>query len=99
MNENPNTPSCLPTNSPTAMPSGTEAKSVEAETPEKDTPAFANPKIGTIKSATQANVACTPDRRTKYKDSTDQHVRPNEPDAKAVQSEEDDQGSASKTEH
>jgi len=42
----PNTPTCLPRNSPTAMPSGTRESRVLASTPANDRPEFANANSG-----------------------------------------------------
>ena len=43
----PNTPSCLPRNSPAAMPSGTGSSRSDGVSPANDTPALANPNTGT----------------------------------------------------
>ena len=56
---NAKTPICLPTKRPSAMPSGTGARRTSADRPARATPAFAKPKTGTIRKATQGWIACS----------------------------------------
>ena len=46
------TPTCLPTNSPRRIPSGTGCNSDDKDKPSKETPALANANIGIIIKAT-----------------------------------------------
>jgi len=55
----PKMPSCLPRNSPAAMPSGSGSSRIAGDRPSNDTPALAKPKSGTIRNADQGCSACS----------------------------------------
>ena len=52
-------PICLPKNRPIAIPRGSGAASAAKLVPANETPALANPKIGTMRNATGFTSACS----------------------------------------
>ncbi len=46
------TPTCLPTNNPSRIPSGTGSNNEDRDNPSNETPAFANANMGIIIKAT-----------------------------------------------
>ena len=59
INEKIITPTCLPTNNPKRIPSGTGCNNDDKDNPSKETPALANAKIGIIMKATYGLIACS----------------------------------------
>jgi hypothetical protein len=55
----PNTPICLPTNKPAAMPSGTGSMIEDGDRSEKDSPALAKPNKGRMPKATHGASSCS----------------------------------------
>ena len=53
------TPTCLPTNNPKRIPSGTGCNNDDIDKPSKETPALANANIGIIIKATYGLIACS----------------------------------------
>ena len=53
------TPTCLPINSPSKIPSGTGCNNDDKDKPSNETPALANANIGIIMKATYGLIACS----------------------------------------